>query len=198
MYKKINITENHLRILSLFTNGYGRECYIREAARLAQLSPRAAQLILDDLEKKAVLESEARGKIKAYRIKASDSSRQYFKLAEHYKLITFLSEEPVIAEIVSKLAPSIKGIAAVFGSYAKKTHNQDSDLDIFITGEYSSAELQRLSKIYKIDINPKRCTLETFASQARDDTLIKEVVLNHIVISRTEEFVDGIWQQIVR
>ena len=55
MYKKVNITENHFRILSLFSNGFDREYYIREVQRLLKISPRTSQLILADLEKKAIL-----------------------------------------------------------------------------------------------------------------------------------------------
>ncbi|MCX6710529.1 MAG: hypothetical protein NTZ02_00385 [Candidatus Woesearchaeota archaeon] len=49
MYNKLNITENHLQALSLFTNGFEREYYIREVGKLLRISPRTAQLILEDL-----------------------------------------------------------------------------------------------------------------------------------------------------
>jgi PAS domain S-box-containing protein len=54
MYKKVNITENHLQILSLFTNGFENEYYIREIERLLKISPRTSQLILEDLERKTI------------------------------------------------------------------------------------------------------------------------------------------------
>ena len=64
MYNKINITENHLQVLLLFTDGFDREYYIREVERLLKISPRTAQLILEDLEAKGILEPKTRGKIK--------------------------------------------------------------------------------------------------------------------------------------
>ena len=67
MYNKINITENGLQIISLFTNGFDREYYIREVEKLLKISPRTAQLILEDLENKGIIESKVKGKIKLYR-----------------------------------------------------------------------------------------------------------------------------------
>ena len=45
MYNKINITENGLQIISLFTNGFDREYYIREVEKLLKISSRTAQLM---------------------------------------------------------------------------------------------------------------------------------------------------------
>ncbi len=67
MYEKINITENHLNILSLFTRGFDSAYYIREVEKILKISHRTAQLILEDLEKKAVLGSKTRGKIRTLR-----------------------------------------------------------------------------------------------------------------------------------
>jgi len=52
MYKKIKFTENTLQVLSLFTNDFNREYYVREVKKLLKISPRTAQLILEDLEDK--------------------------------------------------------------------------------------------------------------------------------------------------
>ena len=61
MYNLLNnnlrITENHLKVLSLFTSGYNKSLYIREVNRMLELSPRTAQLTLDYLESKGVLHS---------------------------------------------------------------------------------------------------------------------------------------------
>ena len=64
MYKKIRITENTMQILSLFINDFAREYYIREVEKLLEISPRTAQLILEDLEDKGVIESKTKGKLK--------------------------------------------------------------------------------------------------------------------------------------
>jgi len=187
MYKKINITENHLQILSLFTKGFNKELYIREVHRSVKISPRTAQLILDDLENKAVLESKNRGKIKLYSIKKTNIASEYIILAEKYKLISFLENRPMIKEIVFKIIPLVKGMGMIFGSYAKSNENKDSDLDILIIGRYDKEGLKKISSIYGVDLSVK--SFPILKKNVMESVLYREVLDNHVIFKSTEEFV---------
>lgn len=189
MYEKVNITANFLLILSLFTNGYSKEYYIREVQKLLNVSPRTAQLILEDLEKKAVLESKIKGKIKAYKIKKSDMAIEYLIMTEHYKKICFLKKHLLIREIASKAPFFSNGIVAVFGSYAKGIEKKDSDIDVFIAGNYNNNEVKKISKLYGIEINVKNYSLSAFEKSIANDSLLKEIIRNHIILSNAESFV---------
>ena len=90
MYKKLNITENHLRILVLFSLNPDKDYYIREVSSILKISPRTSQLILDDLETKNILTSLVRGKIKLYKIKDNETSKNYIDLAKSYLKIALL------------------------------------------------------------------------------------------------------------
>jgi len=57
MSKKLDIPGSDLWVLSLFTDGYGREYYIREISALLPISHGTAQTILERLEKKLVISS---------------------------------------------------------------------------------------------------------------------------------------------
>lgn len=187
MYGKINITENHLRILSLFTRGPAPEYYIREVQRLAGISPRTAQLILDDLEKKTVLASSLRGKIRTYRLKRTAIATDYLILAERYKTITFFGTHPVVREIAGRMRPSIFGIAIIFGSYAKGLERKGSDLDLFIVGSYDASVLKNISGLYGIPLSVKSYPWKIFEKKC--DSLINEVLDSHVVIAGSEQFV---------
>ena len=56
-----------------------------------------------NLEKKSILKSETRGKIKIYKITPSFISREYLLLTENYKKIAFLEKNIIIKEIVEKI-----------------------------------------------------------------------------------------------
>lgn len=188
MYDKLNITENHLQVISLFTNGFDREYYIREVGKLLKISPRTAQLILGDLENKGVLESKTKGKIRVYTLKRNSLCQMYIALVEQHKTITFLEKNLIIREIIEKINPFIKGIGIIFGSYAKGTANKDSDLDIFVAGEYSKEEIKKASKTYGIEISIKCYPLKTFEKNLANDTLLKEILKNHVVFLNSEQF----------
>ncbi|RLG15188.1 MAG: hypothetical protein DRN71_02015 [Candidatus Nanohalarchaeota archaeon] len=192
MYEKVNITETHLGVLTLFTKGYNKEYYIREVHKLLKISPRTAQLILDNLEKKTVLESRTRGKIRLYKLKNTMIAKEYISLTEQYKKISFLKKNHLTREIIEKTTPCIKGIGIIFGSYAKGIQKKDSDLDIFIAGHYDKDKIAHISKLYGTDISIKNYPDNLFRKNIKKDVLLKEVLENHIIICGCEKFIDAV------
>lgn len=189
MYEKLRITENALQALSLFTNDFSREYYIREVERLLKISPRTAQLILENLEDKGIIESKTKGKIKAYKINPSEFTKRYLVLVEQYKAIAFLEKRLLIKEIIEKITPHIKGIAIIFGSYVKGLEKEGSDLDIFVAGDYNQDEIKKVSKNLGIEISIKCYPLKTFEKNLTKDILLKEVLKNHVVFVNAERFI---------
>ena len=192
MYKKIKITENTLQVLSLFTNDFSREYYIREVKKLLKISPRTAQLILEDLEDKGVIESKIRGKIRTYKIKLNEFTKKYLVFVEQYKAIAFLENNLMVKEIVEKITPSIKGIGIIFGSYVKGIEKKESDLDIFVAGKYNKEEIKRVSKNLGIEISVKCYPIKTFEKNINKDILLKEILKNHIVFVNAERFIQKV------
>ena len=192
MYNKINITENGLQIISLFTNGFDREYYIREVEKLLKISPRTAQLILEDLENKGIVESKVKGKIKSYKLKINELSNRYLTFVEQYKSIAFMEKNLLVKEVIEKIGHFIDGIGVIFGSYAKGTSNKESDLDIFIAGDYEKEEIKKISRNLGIEISIKCYPLKTFEKNVYQDILLKEVLKSHIVFKNTELFIQKV------
>lgn len=192
MYKKVNnkISEIQLRVLGLFTRGFNKEYYIREVQKLLKISPRTAQLALSFLEKKTVLESAIKGKIKIYRIKKSFIAGDYLMLAEMYRRIKFMENNILVKDIIQKVSPLISGIAFVFGSYAKGAQKEDSDLDLFVIGPYNANKVKEISKLYGIKINVKAYPLSIFEKNYKEDILIREVLNDHVVIKGVEKLME--------
>lgn len=194
MYKKIKFTENTLQVLSLFTNDFNREYYVREVEKLLKISPRTAQLILEDLEDKGVIESKSKGKIKTFKLNPSDFTKRYLVFVEQYKAIAFLEKRLLIKEIIEKITPYIKGIGILFGSYVKGLEKEDSDLDIFIAGSYNNDEIKRVSKNLGIEISIKCYPLKNFEKNLTNDILLKEVLKNHVIFLNAERFIQAVFK----
>jgi len=192
MYKKLGITENTLQVLSLFTNDFSREYYIREVGKLLKISPRTAQLILEGLEDKGVIESKTKGKIKTYKIKLSEFTKKYLVFVEQYKAISFLENNLILKEIIEKITPNMKGIGIVFGSYARGTQNKESDLDIFVAGDYNREEIKKVSRNLGVDISVKCYPTKTFEKNINRDILLKEILKNHVVFVKVEQFIQKV------
>jgi len=192
MYNKINITENGLQIISLFTNGFDREYYIREVEKLLKISPRTAQLILEDLENKGIIESKVKGKIKSYKLKINELSKRYLTFVEQYKSISFMEKNLLVKEAIEKISPFINGIGIIFGSYAKGISNKESDLDIFVAGNYEKEEIKKVSINLGVEISVKCYPLDTFEKNISQDILLKEMLKNHIVFINIEQFIQKV------
>lgn len=185
----IKVNDINLRTLSLFTNGYDKEYYIREVEKLLKVSSRTALVTLAKLEKRGILESKTRGKIKMYYLKKSGLAKEFCILAEQYKKIRFLENNHLIKEVIEKIQDYLQGIVIVFGSYAKGTHKEDSDLDLFIAGTYEEDKIKEIGKKYGIDIHIKSYPIALFDKEINSDILLKEVVQNHVIIKDVEGFV---------
>lgn len=194
MYGKIKITENTLQALSLFTNGFDREYYVREVEKLMKVSPRTAQLILEDLEDKGVLESKTRGKIRTFKLNPSELTKRYLVLVEEYKAIAFLQKRLLIKEVIEKIIPHVRGIGMIFGSYAKGLEKDDSDLDVFIAGDYGDDEVKRVSDNLGIDVSVKCYPMGVFEKGLAKDILLKEVLKDHVVFAGAERFIRAVFR----
>ncbi len=192
MITKVNDID--LKVLSLFTNGYNKEYYIREVEHLLSISSRTALITLAKLETIGILNSKMRGKIKLYAYNSSIIAREYSILAEQYKKIHFLECNTVIKEIIEKLEPCVNGMVVIFGSYAKGLQKKDSDLDICIAGSCDKVLIEQIGKRYGIEINIKQYPLDIFTKYLRetDDILIKEVIEHHVLINNAEAFVTDV------
>lgn len=189
MSKKLDITENHLLILALFTRGYGTEFYIREMASLLPVSHGTVQTILCDLETKQVLSSTLRGKIRAFRLKRIPLAAEYLILAETYKRIAFLASNPLVNELLQKIDPSISGCAGIFGSYANGTATEASDIDLFVAGECDRHAIDDTAAHYAVEVNIVVVPHDAFSKARAQDPLIQEILKNHVIWKETDLFV---------
>lgn len=189
MSNKLDIDEHCLMVLALFTRGFSRSYYIREVCRLLPISHGTAQSVLTRLEGKGVLSSEIKGKIRTFSLSRTDISRQYLVFTEVYKRLLFLERKPFIGEVLSKVIVFVSGCTAVYGSYAKSTDHEDSDIDLFIAGTCDTDEVERLSRIYGIEINVKVYPQDLFAREFATDPLIREVLSDHVIIHDPENFI---------
>ncbi|MBS3137944.1 nucleotidyltransferase domain-containing protein [Candidatus Woesearchaeota archaeon] len=117
--------------------------------------------------------------IKSYLAIASDEEgREYFK------------KQPIINKISTEL--NTKEIVLLFGSYAKKTATEKSDIDIIIINKYGkkSISFSKYELLFKKKINPIFVTEKEFITMLKDkeENIGKQALKNHIVLNSPEEF----------
>jgi len=181
-----------LHVLEEFLGDYDISLTGSIIARKKNLNQKSVANVLREFEMQGVLKSKIQGKNKLYSLNLDDSQMivSFISMLEHMRTLDFYKRQPLIKEISKKFIPYCEGSVAIFGSYAKGIQKKGSDLDVFIVGRYDREEIEKISGIYKIDINVKNYPFVLFKkSLLKKDNFLEEVKKDHILVKDVQQFV---------
>lgn len=183
------LLDKKIRIIEEFLRDYKSELTGSFIAKKRKLNQKTVANFLNKLEDETILKSRFQGKNKLYSLNMDNKEiiKNFILTAENIRTINFYKQEPLIKEISEKIQNSIKGSAVIFGSYAKGIQKKDSDLDILIIGKANEKEIDKISKMYNLEIS-----LKIYPKIKKRDILIKEVIKDHIIIKNAERFIGGL------
>ena len=194
---------NYFRILSLYRTDYTANLHMRAMAKLLDTSHMTLLPHLKRLEELKILQTKTVGKNKQFTLNKDNLLTKYYLIAtEELVTIAYLETNFLIKKLAEHLNKiDIPNPLILFGSYAKGYATEESDIDLFSIGKLTENQQNHLKKFeatFGKKINVKTVTTANFLEGLRtDDTLIKEVVTNHIVISNPDPFVTMLWRQYV-
>ncbi|MEK6868995.1 MAG: nucleotidyltransferase domain-containing protein [Nanoarchaeota archaeon] len=181
----------HYSILAYFLGDYTREIYGRELVGKIQLSQKAIALALKELEKEGILTSRKRGNIKFFSLNLRNAEIKDVLLSlESAKKLLFLRKFPKIANIFK----NDSRIVGIFGSYAKGTQKNSSDIDVFIIGNKIKDDYNDKGKDFDLNISIKYFSEARFARLLKGkNSLCREIIGSHIMIFGIEKFISMVW-----
>lgn len=180
------LDKNIQAILNEFSDDYHKRIYGRDVAKKTRMNQKTVSNILNRLEKENILKFSIEGKNKYYFLNDFNTQiREVIKLIEIGRKMSFLEKNKKIRDLFEKLEKRTNNVLIVFGSYAKNTNNEKSDLDLFVFGK--TDEIEDLEDLYKIKINIIKSSREKFN---KEEPLIKEVIKNHVILKGMEEFIE--------
>ncbi|MCH8329262.1 MAG: nucleotidyltransferase domain-containing protein [Nanoarchaeota archaeon] len=185
------LDDMRIDVIEEFLSDFSSKITGSSIAKKKKLNQKSVSNILNELEKESILKSEIQGRNKLYSLNMDnkDSVKKFLASVENLREIRFYKKYPLIKEISSKIAGHIKGSAAIFGSYAKNLAKKGSDLDILVVGKADEREIDKISEVYRIDIN-----IKVYKPLLRIDALIKEVMGSHIAIKGAEDFLSQLME----
>ena len=186
------IHNKYFEIVKQFLGDYSREIYGREMIGKAELSQKGIALALEELEKKFILKSRRQGTLKYYRLNLDYSEiKDILAVAEFIKKIEFFTKQRKIAHLFRE----DNRIVGVFGSYAKGSQKQSSDLDIFIIGKTKKKDYNMRGSALDLSISIKYFSKAEWAKLCKQkNNLCKEIINNHTIIFGVEIFMDLLWR----
>ncbi|MBI2666065.1 nucleotidyltransferase domain-containing protein [Candidatus Woesearchaeota archaeon] len=179
------LNEQKITMLESYRLNLDERITASQIAKKKKINQKSVYLFMEELEKIGIITSEMQGKNKLYFLNKSNKElvKQFLCSLEHLRTMYFYHELPEIKLIIQKILPHIQGIVAIFGSYAKGTKKETSDLDIFIAGTYDEKEIELIGSTFGVDINIKHQKI------FKEDVLTNEVKKSHILIKNTEQFI---------
>jgi len=193
-------TDNKLRILSLYRSNYLAQYHTREMAKLTKKSHVTLLPHLNTLEKDKVLTAKMVGKNKVYTLNLDNILiKNYIIISELFESILYQEQVFFIKKITTEISKlNLSGSVILFGSYAKKTFKEDSDIDLFYLGELEEVEITKIKaigKTYGKTINLKTATSKNFENGLRKkDALIMEILKYRIILQNADTFINTLWR----
>ena len=195
-----NINNIKLDIISLFRNNYLNQFHIRLMAKLIGKSHVSLLPHLKEFEKNKMLISKEVGKSKVYSLNLNNNQvREFLSFAEKKKSLELLNKEIFVKKIYEEFINlDLNGSLILFGSYASKTHTEESDMDFLYLGNLKESEgkkIKELGKIYKREIHLVSMNIKQFREQlSKQGALIKEIINNHIILCNHDLFINEVWR----
>ena len=155
---------------------------------------------LKEFEKSKILISKEIGKSKVYSLNLNNNQgREFLASAEKKRLLGLLNKEILIKKIYDEFINlDLTGSLVLFGSYASKTHTEESDIDLLYLGDTKEVQLKKIKdigKVYNKNIHLVSMTQKQFREQLTNQgALAKEVINNHIILYNHDLFVNEVWR----
>ncbi len=187
MYQKRN---NELEVIALYRGNYKSQFYLRQISRLAKLPLKTCQTVLSSLEKNRILRGKIDGKNKYFSLNLDNiHTKSYLLQAEIYKTDNFLEIYPEFKTFLKSFNTNIPIL--VFGSFAKLKAGKGSDLDIIVVSE---KEQKLPFHLLPYEAHKINLTENSFAKALKEqETLIKEVEENHIILNNHSFYINLVW-----
>lgn len=131
-----------------------------------------------------------KGNSKLVRINFNEYSRACLVIASYKRKQRFLENHPIIAKITQET----NEITLLFGSYAKNTYTERSDIDILVIGSGKVKRFDKQELLFKKRINVVSVTKKEFRDMLKlsEENLTKQALRNHVILNGHEQF----WKEV--
>jgi len=155
--------------------------HVRALAKELHTSQTTIARVLKQLSKENVVDYTVDGRNKTFFLKKSLETKQYILMAENVKLVHTLQIYPRLRGIVESLQKETRTpLILLFGSYAKETATNESDIDIYV--ETTNSNLKKELSLIDTKISIK------IGRYNRNSTLMKEIEKNHVILKGVEHY----------
>jgi predicted nucleotidyltransferase len=181
MYQKLI----QLKVLSLFMDNPYEKYYLRETARLLNMSPMTLRRSLDLLlTNKLIVKEISKNRI-LYSANMQNPAFRHMKIS---RSLSMLLQKDVV-EFIKKRVPGVSTII-LYGSYAKGEETMDSDVDMLVIAPARKDISSELSQVIGKDVTMSLFSPAEWSKQAKTNrAFYLDVITEGIVLYGTRPVV---------
>jgi predicted nucleotidyltransferase len=155
--------------------------HVRGLARLLGTNQTTIARKIRELYRENVVDYREEGRNKVFFIRKTLEAKQYSCLAENYRLLETVKRYPRLRRIIEQIRKNEKiGVAILFGSYAKWSATEESDIDLYI--DTADRKIKDVVEMIDSKISAK------IGRYDRSSLLIREIEKDHVIIKGTEAY----------
>ena len=144
---------------------------------------------------KDLVKMQAVGKAKTVTINTDNPAiKSYLAISSEEEKDEFLKKQPVLSKIAAEL--DTKDAVLLFGSYAKGTQREASDIDLLVINKKGekSVSFTKYEILFKKKINPLFVTESEFKKMLNEseENVGKQALKEHIILNNPERFWEGV------
>ena len=181
--------DNNLRIINYLGKHIGKSFTMHELSKLISIPYasfyRAIQHMYD------ILDIEAVGKSKTISLNIINPIvKSYLAISSDEERKEYTKEHLIIRKIAAEL--NTNDIVILFGSYAKGSETERSDIDVLVINKdgKKSLSFSRYEVLFKKKINPIFITSSEFKKmlQDKEENIGKQALKSHVILNNPERF----------
>lgn len=187
-----NITHKLVNLLIPFSEDYSIKLSATEISKRCRVPQQTVSRGLNELSENNIVSYKIEGRNKLFYIDFEKLfSKNIFNIIENHKSLEFILKNKDISVILDDVLSTCNSII-VFGSYAKGTATNKSDVDIIIFG--SKIKIDDIKKRYVTEINEHYSSYSEFGRLLKkENPLAIEATKKHIIFGDISKIVDMLW-----
>lgn len=181
--------DNKLRVINYLGKNIGQQFTMHELSKRVNIpyatfyrtvKEMSDMLITQNMGKSTMITlNQGNQSLKSYLIISSEEERK-----------EYLKNHPIIKKLITEI--KTKDIIVLFGSYAKGTQRESSDIDLLIINRSGKKDISfsKYEILFKIKINPIFITIKEFKDmlKEKEENVGKQALKYHILLNNPQGF----------
>lgn len=179
--------DNKFKIINYLGKNIEEKFTMHELSNKLEIPYATFYRVIKDLH---LIQKEKKGSSNLIQLKKEQIIASYLAVSSEEEKTEYLEKKPIIRKIQREIRT--KEIVLLFGSYAKKKEEKNSDIDLLIVNDKGERTISfsKYETLFKKKINPIFISKEELKKmlKEKEENVGKQALKNHVILNNAQEF----------